>query len=143
MTTATYRLAIGRRIAYARALRGSSQQSLADSIGVSVSSIRSWESGVACPPSDVSGEIAAHLRCSVEWLIGRPMAEGDLLLVDRRAESLLLASKALDSDTIARSMRIGLLVGEDVMAVSLNEWGETMRKAHEHLARLREAGKNG
>lgn len=58
------------RIKEVRALRGMSQQDLADKLNISKSLVSHWETSNRTPPMGAMGEIAEKLGVSVSYLIG-------------------------------------------------------------------------
>ncbi len=61
---------LGERLAELRKLNGDTQQALADKLGLSVWSIRSWEQGKSFPFSNVLFTICKLYGTSADYLLG-------------------------------------------------------------------------
>ena len=60
----------GELIAETRKLHGDTQERLAEKLGVSVATIRSWEQGRSLPPSDKVIKICKLYHVSADYLLG-------------------------------------------------------------------------
>jgi len=74
--------AMGRRIASARVRLGIKQVALAQTIGVSTSSLTNWENGRFVPSPSRLYRLAAALQVPVSWLLGDGFGESPALEAD-------------------------------------------------------------
>lgn len=133
----TYRAAIGRRIADARSRAGINQADLADACGVAERTIREWESGRAMPPADALGAMCSSLRCSADWIVGRPRSDSAAIYaLNARTEALLLSSDVIDAEWEDRWSRVGTMLDEATDIVSMEEFLQRLLRIRLHRGRL-------
>jgi len=72
-TTISHKRAVGKAIAYARDLRGITQNNLADQAGISRSTHQRTEGGLRSPSLDELRSIAEVLNVPVSWLSNPPL----------------------------------------------------------------------
>lgn len=63
---------IGKRLAAIRKENGDTQQALAGRLGVSISTVRSWEQGRNSPSSEMVAAICKLYGASANYLLGLP-----------------------------------------------------------------------
>lgn len=64
------RSVFSQRLKQLRSLQGISQYALADTLGVSRTSLKNWELATATPPLDVLVDMAMYFRVTSDYLLG-------------------------------------------------------------------------
>lgn len=100
------RLAIGRRIAAARAKTGLSQAALATKLGLSAGAITQWETGRVTPEPDKFQALAEALGVEVGWLLTGDEPDEVARAQTVTEQEALLILRRMKPEEQARAMQI-------------------------------------
>lgn len=137
------RAAFGRRLAEIRKRRSMTQVQIADAVGVTEKSYRQWELGNHAPGVVELGVLADELRCSLDWLIGRPGGEAFVCLVNSRAEAVLLGMQEIDESFAAKHARLGTIADDSTEACALEEFARRLDRVRRHRDALQQGRTEG
>lgn len=108
----------GKRVAALRKERGLTQQALADRVGVHVSQVHRYESGVALPAFDILKALAVALKVSADLLVFDKDERGPD--DDLRLQFEAVAKFSKDEKKVVKALLEGLILKHEAQ-----RWAET------------------
>lgn len=86
---------IGKRLKEIRKQKGMTQKDLAETIGVSVSTIKKWEQDIVDPNTSAMIAVAVAFNCSLDYLFGNDAAPDLVMVADGDIKKIVAIVESL------------------------------------------------